>query len=90
MPIFRSGYATAKDKIKAYGYNTAHWKRVRQSRLMYDKWLCTIQLPGCNGWATTVDLDPALNGNHALATLDNTRSACRHCHGKVDGGGSRR
>ena len=25
-----------------------------------------------------------LRGNHLLAMLENTRSACRHCHGVVD------
>jgi hypothetical protein len=34
--------------------------------------------------ATTVHLDPACRADHSLATIDNTRSACRHCHGVED------
>jgi hypothetical protein len=31
-----------------------------------------------------VHLDPSLEGNHHLATLDDIASACAHCHGVVD------
>jgi len=74
----------AQDKIK--GYHTGHWQRVRKARLELDSHTCTIQLPGCEQVATTVDLDPALHGNHRLATIETTRSACRRCHGAIDGG----
>jgi hypothetical protein len=74
----------AQHKIKGYG--TAHWKRVRRQRLELDGYLCTIRLPGCERIATTVDLHPDLNGDHRLASIDTTRSACRRCHGTVDGG----
>ena len=39
---------------------------------------------GCTTKATTVQLDPSLKGDHRQATIDNTRSACRHCHGVID------
>ena len=74
----------AQHKIKGYG--TTHWKRIRRQRLELDGYRCTIRLPGCEGFANTVDLHPALNGNHRLASIDTTRSACRRCHGTTDGG----
>jgi hypothetical protein len=71
---------------KAKGYSSANWQKVRLQRLELDQHLCTIQLPGCERIATTVDLHPSLNGDHRLATIETTRSACRHCHGAADGG----
>jgi hypothetical protein len=68
-----------------YGYTTPHWQTVRKQRLAYDGHLCQLRRDdGCTVRATTVHLDPACNGNHALATLDNTVSACLHCHGVED------
>src|SRR5512133_1945585 len=71
-------------KAKAHGLKTPHWQKVRQERLALDGGLCTFRLPRCTYYAETVHLDPELRGNHRLATLDNTRSACRRCHGTVD------
>jgi hypothetical protein len=71
-------------KAKRNGLKTSHWREVRQARLQLDGGLCTLKLNGCTGYAETVHLAPELGGNHQLATLDNTRSACRHCHGVVD------
>jgi hypothetical protein len=45
---------------------------------------CTFRLDGCTGRAETVHLAPELGGNHLLATLENTGSACRRCHGVTD------
>ena len=91
MPIVRSGYAppAGNTKHRAYGHHRKHWRTIRQQRLALDGHRCTIRLPGCTTTATTVDLDPRLNGQHDHATLDNTRSACHHCHGTIDGAGSR-
>jgi 5-methylcytosine-specific restriction endonuclease McrA len=71
---------------KVKGYGTTHWKRVRRQRLELDGYACQIRLPLCLGIADTVDLHPALNGDHRLASIDTTRSACRRCHGAIDGG----
>ena len=66
------------------GYATAHWQRIRRQRLNLDGHRCTLNHPGCTTVATTVHLAPELNGNHLLATIDNTRSACLRCHGTED------
>jgi hypothetical protein len=68
-----------------YGYSTPHWQVVRKQRLALDGHLCRLRHDGCTVRATTVHLDPNCNGNHLLATLDNTVSACLHCHGVEDG-----
>ena len=67
------------------GYRTEHWQNVRALRLIYDGGLCQLDHPGCTGVATTVHLDPSCAGDHRLATVDNTLSACAHCHGVEDG-----
>lgn len=89
MPITRSGFAPATGKHRLYGTNRAHWRTIRQQRLAIDGHRCTIRLEGCTTTATTVHLDPALNGQHDLATLGNTRSACARCHGTIDANGAR-
>ena len=91
MPIIRHGYAPphGNAKHRAYGHHRTHWRTIRRQRLSLDGYRCTIRLDGCTITATTVDLDPELNGNHDHATIDNTRSACSHCHGHIDGAGAR-
>lgn len=74
-----------KDHEKRYGYSDAHWKRVKAARLLYDNYVCQLNLKGCTLRATTVHLAPECNGDHRLATPDNTLSACLHCHGVIDG-----
>jgi hypothetical protein len=77
--------AVAKaSKNAARGLFSDHWRAVRRARLALDAGLCTFRLDGCTVYAATVHLDSALEGNHWHATVDNTRSACRHCHGVVD------
>jgi 5-methylcytosine-specific restriction endonuclease McrA len=66
------------------GYHTSHWQIIRTRRLELDGYRCQLQHPTCTGYATTVHLDPACGGNHLLATLNNTTSACRTCHGVED------
>ena len=90
-PIIRSGFAPAGSaKRRLYGRSRKHWQVIRLHRLALDGYRCQIRLDGCLMIATTVDLDPAVGGNHDLATLGNTRSACAFCHGKVDGAGARK
>jgi len=67
-----------------HGYADTHWQTIRKQRLLLDGHACTFRYDGCTRRATSVHLDPRCNGNHALATLDNTRSACAHCHGIED------
>ena len=89
MPIIRHGYAK-RTSHQAKGHHRTHWRTIRKQRLAHDNHHCTIRLPGCTTTATTVDLHPNLNSNHDLATLTNTRSACAHCHGTIDGASSRK
>lgn len=56
-------------------------------RLRLADYLCEIGLPGCTETATTCDLIGG--GDHSRARLEDTRAACRACHGRVDGGGRR-
>jgi 5-methylcytosine-specific restriction endonuclease McrA len=81
---YRADNVRRNEKARKGGTKSAHWQRVRQARLQFDNGRCTFQLGRCTGAAETVHLAPELGGNHLLATLDNTRSACRHCHGVVD------
>lgn len=86
-PLHRARVSARKQAAsKRKGYGTSHWQKVRKARLELDEYRCTIGLEGCDGLAWTVDLDPACGGNHRLATLENTRSACRRCHGRLQGG----
>jgi len=80
-----SSASRCPDHTKSYGYSDAQWKATREARLSLDGHVCRLNLKGCKGLATTVHLDPACNGDHRLATLANTLSACLHCHGVIDG-----
>lgn len=66
------------------GYGSAHWQQIRRARLAIDGGRCRLRHDGCTGKATTVHLDPSCGGDHSLATLENTLSACAHCHGVED------
>lgn len=57
---------------------------IRTARLALDHYLCQLGHAGCTIEADTVHLHPDLNGDHLKATLENTTSACRHCHGTED------
>jgi 5-methylcytosine-specific restriction endonuclease McrA len=63
---------------------------LRLKVLLRDDYLCQLQLPGCTLTATTVHIAPLLRGNHDPATLDTCISACRRCHGRIDGGRAQR
>jgi hypothetical protein len=72
-------------KAKKAGLHTEHWQLLRRARLAMDGYRCVLQVDdGCTGAATTVHLAPELGGDHMRATLETTRSACRHCHGVTD------
>lgn len=73
------------DKQREHGRDTAHWRRIRAERLLLAGNRCELGLHGCTGTATTAHLDPALEGDHRAATVDDIRSACAECHGRVDG-----
>lgn len=66
------------------GRNSAHWRRLRRARLALASHLCELGLSDCTVTATTVDLMGG--GDHSTAQLEDTRAACRSCHGRVDGG----
>ena len=72
----------------SYGYTSSHWQQVRASRLAFDGHRCQLRHPGCTGRATSVHLDPACNGDHALASIQNTTSA--HKPHPTPGGGVER
>lgn len=72
------------DRQRDHGRDTASWRRLRARRLLLAGNRCELQLHGCTEAATTVHLDPALKGDHDLATLDDVRAACAQCHGRVD------
>jgi 5-methylcytosine-specific restriction endonuclease McrA len=76
----------ARRSLKAgkAGLKTRYWREVRLARLQLDGYRCVLRHDGCTGYAETVHLARELNGNHLLATTENTRSACRHCHGVTD------
>ena len=81
---YRADSSRRNAKARKNGTKSAGWSKLRQQRIQLDAGLCTFRLPGCTGVAETVHLDAELKGNHFAATLDNTRSACRHCHGVID------
>ena len=59
------------------------WKKIRDARLAYAAGECEVKLPGCVKMATAVHLNPALGGNHSVATLDDCRAVCVVCHGYI-------
>lgn len=76
-------------KTVAHGVKRAHFQRLRREVLTVSGGLCELRLNGCTKTATTVHLDPRLDGNHDVATVDDCKAACARCHGVVDGGRSR-
>lgn len=62
---------------------SGHWAKVSRARLAYANGECEIRLPGCVKIAASVHLNPALGGNHRLATFEDCRAACVVCHGYI-------
>jgi hypothetical protein len=71
-------------KRLAHGRQSQHWVALRRQKLAIAP-LCEFRYPGCTSRATTVHLDPRLQGDHLKARLEDCASACHHCHGVVDG-----
>ncbi len=76
-------------KASAHGRTTARWRRLSKRRIKLAGGRCELQLPGCTRVATSAHLDPRLQGNHRIATINEVRAACAQCHGRVDGARSR-
>lgn len=72
-------------KTVAHGVKRTHFQTLRPQVFAAAGGLCEFRLRGCTRVATTVHLDPALEGNHDAATVDDCQAACAHCHGVIDG-----
>lgn len=73
-------------KSQAHGLDSPYWQWLRRGVLIRDNYRCQLHLDRhCTGTATTVHIDPALEGNHRRARRSDCISACAHCHGVVDG-----
>lgn len=68
------------------GYNTRHWRELRNHVLERDQHICQLGHPGCTMRATTVHLDKSQGGLHHNALATDCLAACLHCHGVEDGG----
>ncbi len=85
MPIVRSGYAPRSTQASRTTRRKGGWRDIRKQRLALDRHQCQLRYDGCTRTATSVHLDPRCNGDHNLATLANTTSACTHCHSSRGG-----
>jgi 5-methylcytosine-specific restriction endonuclease McrA len=65
---------------RRHGLNTKRWRLLRDSTLARDGHRCQQ----CGDPANTVHIDPKLKGNHNVATLNDTVTLCRRCHGSLD------
>lgn len=73
-------------KQREHGRDSAHWRVLRLRRLELDAYRCQLRVDtGCSRRATTVHLDPRMNGDHLAASIADVTSCCAHCHGVVDG-----
>lgn len=85
-PRRRADDARRNAKTVTHGVKRSHFQRLRADRIAVARGLCELRADrGCTGTATTVHLDPRLNGDHDAATIDDVYAACAHCHGVVDG-----
>jgi hypothetical protein len=73
-------------KNKAHGTHTSYWRQLRQQALERDGYQCRLNVDHrCTRRATTVHIRPELGGDHLRAGLNDCVSACRTCHGILDG-----
>lgn len=73
-------------KTVAHGVKRSHFQKLRAQRLVRSGGFCELHVDrDCTTLATTVHLDPRLEGNHDIATIDDVKAACAHCHGVTDG-----
>jgi len=64
----------------ASGRNSYQWQQLRDQRKQLDGHRCVY----CGTTEDlTVDLDPRLRGNHWAATINDCRTACRHCNSSL-------
>jgi 5-methylcytosine-specific restriction endonuclease McrA len=66
------------------GRTTAAWQRLRLAAFYRDGYACQRCSRTGTRHTLTVHLDPALEGNHWIATLDDLTTLCRSCHGSID------
>ena len=70
------------ERQRLHGRNTAAWRKLRHFVLERDGRRCRT----CGATAKlTVHLDPALGGDHSLATSKDCITLCVRCHGLADG-----
>jgi hypothetical protein len=84
--------ARRRDNNQRLGRNSAHWRRLSARERRRANGICSfcggVESRDDPGSKLTVDLIGG--GDHSRATLDQVRVACRRCHGRTDGGRSRR
>lgn len=84
-PEHERAYRLSKNaRVSRYGYGTTHWQQVRTQRHILAAGRCELGLPGCTEVPTHTHLDPALKGNHRIATVADVRACCAQCSGAVD------
>ena len=71
-------------KRKDSGRTTAAWQRMRHAAFHRDGYACRRCGKTGDRHTLTVHLNPALGGNHFVATLADLTTYCRRCHGSVD------
>jgi hypothetical protein len=71
-------------KARTKKYNSAHWQRIRARRLKISPSCADCGHPGSKTNPLTVDL--LVGHDHSRARLEDTRTRCRVCHGRKDGG----
>jgi hypothetical protein len=73
-------------RTQAHGRNTPEWRALSRTRRA-QAGRCELSLDDrCTGQPDTAHLNPDAPcwPDHRLATLDDVRAACRHCHGVAD------
>ncbi len=85
--LLKQNQQRAKDRER--GYSTQHWQTLRRQALDAAHGQCQrCGLYSLTGM--TVHINPALGGNHHIATIQDCKVLCQSCHGTVDGGRAHR
>ena len=59
--------------------NPPRWRKIKRAVLRRDGYRCRLMLPGCTGFATTVDhWIPRVD--EGTDDFDNLKAACSHCN----------
>jgi hypothetical protein len=86
LPVRLKYSAPRKLMHRARGTSTSYWKQLRLQALQRYGHRCVLRVDRrCTQTATTVHISPHLKGDHRAATLADCKSACRTCHGIIDG-----